>query len=158
MGLPTSGVISLDDIGVEYGYAPGTFLNFNTMWGELGEGTDPDSLNEAYGWDRDWFDVGNGWLNITGINLIDAGSNWYLQIGIDNDSQAHAYTETLYWRLYEFGVGGSLRYSDNLSTGSRSAGSSGTLNDNTVNKTYTPDAATVSFDGSNWIEVPLTGP
>ena len=157
MALPTSGVISLNAIGVEYGYASGTFLNFNTMWGELGGsvGTNPDSMDEAYGWDRDFFDVGNGWMIVTSINVIDAGTQYYIQIFLDNDSQTASHSETVYWRLR---VGGTIRYSGSVASGTRPADSSTTLNDNTTNTTYTPDNAQVSYDNTNWVAVTMTGP
>lgn len=125
--IPTSGVFSLDDANVEIGNSSGAFTNLSSILSTMGETTDPDSMGEMRGYDKDWDDGTQGWIQGIGRadpNPPDTGTltNW-IYLKPHNYSQEHSYSATLYWKTT---LNGTDHNSGSFSTDTISANSDGT--------------------------------
>lgn len=151
MALPESGVISFNDINVELGNSGTALLTLADALSTMGNATNPDTMQECYGYDDSpWGDIGNGWLETTSMHLNQ--TTYVLTIYLDNHSQVHTQSETLYWRLK---VGSSQVDSGNVASGTVSVNSTASPTDNSY--TAAPvDGAEISYDNSNWQSVSIT--
>lgn len=151
--LPVSGPISFNDINVELGYSGTATLTLADALNDMGLGSDPDTMQECYGFDKDWGDVGNGWLEVTDAYVMGSPPSMYMAFDVYNNSMITNFTKTMYWRV---------RYmSSDVQTGTIS---SFTYNADTgyykTSTTFTGgwpyDDCWVSWDNTNWISIPIT--
>lgn len=112
----TTGNIRISDINTELGNSSSEAdSSLGDLLTEMGEGTNPDSMSEAGGYDADW----DSWLEPydTDPNTCDSGNLYNLYVDVRNNSTEHSYSETIYYDIIRTGNGGG-----SISSGSASSG------------------------------------
>ena len=146
--LTKSGAISFNAINIELGNGGTDELELGAALTEMGEGGNPDSINECYGYDDDWKTIGCGWLEVTSATIQGSPPTSWLTLYFTNHSQANTQSETIYWRVRYMGT--------DVETGSTATGTVAVDVDDSVNTaTFTGgwphDDFWVSYDNTNWI-------
>jgi len=124
--IPVNGSFSMSDANVELGYSSTTSTSVTARLTEMGETSNPDTMEEMRGYDLDWDDGSQGWIQGIGRsnpNPPSASSTNYFYIKPHNYSVVHSYSTTIYWQTT---INGTRHAFGNFSTGTISWGSDGT--------------------------------
>ena len=142
--------LAMSAVNVELGNSSTAQLSISSALATMGEATNPDAMQEMLGYDQDWDDVGNGWLEVQFVDGYDFTSYTQLMFSVYNNSEVHSQSETLYWRAYD--KWDSLIESGNVATGTIDVENGGWPYDYVWDSTEVW-RVDVSWDNSNWITV-----
>jgi hypothetical protein len=124
----------------------------------MGESGNPDQMSEMRGYDNDWKNAGQGWLDCTSVDGVWNGLGWDLTINVRNRSTVRSYGSgiTIYWRLYVGAVqdrNGNVSFGGDLSAG----GSRGVI-DFSGKSSQGVTTARISWNNSTYVaNIPFFG-